>query len=44
MRCLEKEGVRHVFGIPGEETLALNAALVAVPVDHRENARLGEAL
>ena len=27
VRCLENEGVRHVFGIPGEETLALNAAL-----------------
>src|SRR5438445_13769077 len=27
VRGLENEGVRHVFGIPGEETLALNAAL-----------------
>ncbi len=27
VRCLENEGVRHVFGLPGEETLALNAAL-----------------
>jgi len=27
VRCLENEGVRYVFGIPGEETLALNAAL-----------------
>src|SRR3989441_10202513 len=27
VRCLENEGVRHVFGIPGEETLALNAAI-----------------
>ncbi len=27
VRCLESEGVRHVFGIPGEETLALNDAL-----------------
>jgi len=27
VKCLENEGVRHVFGIPGEETLALNAAL-----------------
>jgi acetolactate synthase-1/2/3 large subunit len=27
VRCLENEGVRFVFGIPGEETLALNAAL-----------------
>src|SRR5712691_2048435 len=23
VKCLENEGVRHVFGIPGEETLAL---------------------
>jgi thiamine pyrophosphate-dependent acetolactate synthase large subunit-like protein len=22
--CLEREGVRYVFGVPGEETLALN--------------------
>src|SRR5436853_496750 len=29
VRCLENEGVRHVFGIPGEETLALTAALAA---------------
>ena len=27
VKCLENEGVSHVFGIPGEETLALNAAL-----------------
>jgi acetolactate synthase I/II/III large subunit len=27
VKCLENEGVKHVFGIPGEETLALNAAL-----------------
>src|SRR5256885_14518723 len=27
VRCLENEGVRFVFGIPGEETLALNEAL-----------------
>jgi acetolactate synthase-1/2/3 large subunit len=25
--CLEAEGVRHVFGVPGEETLDLNHAL-----------------
>ena len=29
VRCLENEGVRYVFGIPGEETLELNAALDA---------------
>jgi acetolactate synthase-1/2/3 large subunit len=27
VRCLEAEGVRHVFGIPGEETLDLNHSL-----------------
>jgi acetolactate synthase I/II/III large subunit len=27
VRCLENEGVRYVFGIPGEETLGLNDAL-----------------
>jgi acetolactate synthase I/II/III large subunit len=27
VRCLENEGVRYVFGIPGEETLDLGAAL-----------------
>ena len=27
VRCLENEGVSHVFGLPGEETLAVNAAL-----------------
>src|SRR5437773_9282641 len=27
VKCLENEGVRYVFGIPGEETLELNAAL-----------------
>lgn len=27
VRCLEKEGVRFVFGLPGEETLDINDAL-----------------
>ena len=27
VECLEAEGVRHVFGIPGEETLDLNESL-----------------
>ena len=27
VHCLENEGVRYVFGIPGEETLDLNEAL-----------------
>ncbi|MBI3521873.1 MAG: acetolactate synthase large subunit [Chloroflexi bacterium] len=27
VRCLENEGVHHVFGLPGEETLALGLAL-----------------
>jgi len=28
IRCLEREGVEYVFGVPGEETLDLNEALV----------------
>ena len=28
VRCLEHEGVRFIFGVPGEETLALTDALV----------------
>jgi acetolactate synthase-1/2/3 large subunit len=41
VRCLEAEGVRHVFGIPGEETLDLNHALADssiefVPVRHEQ--------
>ena len=27
VECLEAEGVRYVFGIPGEETLDLNQSL-----------------
>jgi acetolactate synthase-1/2/3 large subunit len=39
--CLAAEGVEYVFGIPGEETLDLNAALAAsdvrfVPVRHEQ--------
>src|ERR1044072_7158072 len=39
VECLEAEGVTHVFGIPGEETLDLNESLEApwvgfVPVRH----------
>ena len=41
MECLEAEGVRYVFGIPGEETLDLNASLEEssiefVPVRHEQ--------
>ena len=41
VECLEAEGVRHVFGIPGEETLDLNASLADssiefVPVRHEQ--------
>ena len=32
IRCLEQEGVRYVFGVPGEETLDLNDALLDSPV------------
>src|SRR5919109_3840473 len=41
VECLEAEGVRYVFGIPGEETLDLNQSLEAssiefVPVRHEQ--------
>ena len=43
IQCLEAEGVRYVFGIPGEETLDLNEALDRssiefVPVRHEQGA------
>src|SRR5947207_10105503 len=41
VECLEAEGVRYVFGIPGEETLDLNQSLADsavsfVPVRHEQ--------
>ena len=33
VRCLQAEGVRHVFGIPGEETLDLNHSLAQSAID-----------
>jgi len=41
VECLEAEGVRYVFGIPGEETLDLNASLARssisfIPVRHEQ--------
>src|ERR671915_2429666 len=41
VECLEAEGVKHVFGIPGEETLDLNESLWKssiefVPVRHEQ--------
>ncbi|MDQ6730544.1 MAG: thiamine pyrophosphate-binding protein, partial [Actinomycetota bacterium] len=41
VQCLEAEGVRYVFGIPGEETLDLNESLAGstvefVPVRHEQ--------
>src|ERR1051325_10313978 len=33
VECLEAEGVEHVFGIPGEETLDLNQALADSPIE-----------
>src|SRR3954469_18876737 len=41
VECLEAEGVKHVFGIPGEETLDLNASLqdssiAFMPVRHEQ--------
>jgi acetolactate synthase-1/2/3 large subunit len=43
VRCLEREGVRYVFGVPGEETLEVNDALARssvtfVPVRHEQAA------
>src|SRR2546428_353321 len=43
VRCLEREGVRYVFGVPGEETLHVNEALARssiqfVPVRHEQAA------
>src|SRR5919109_1215260 len=44
VRCLENEGVRYVFGIPGEETLDLNEALeqsatvTFIPTRHEQGA------
>src|SRR5438552_16197153 len=43
VECLEAEGVKHVFGIPGEETLDLNESLADssiefVPVRHEQGA------
>src|ERR671930_46121 len=43
VECLEAEGVKHVFGIPGEETLDLNESLAKssvefVPVRHEQGA------
>src|SRR4051812_1815070 len=41
VECLEAEGVKHVFGIPGEETLDLNESLAEssiqfIPVRHEQ--------
>src|SRR5215217_5908572 len=41
VECLEAEGVKHVFGIPGEETLDLNESLSSssiefIPVRHEQ--------
>src|SRR4030095_6820580 len=43
VRCLQREGVRYVFGVPGEETLDVNDALARssvrfVPVRHEQAA------
>src|SRR3954462_15371960 len=41
VECLEAEGVKHVFGIPGEETLDLNdwlsrSSIEFIPVRHEQ--------
>ena len=33
VECLEAEGAKHVFGIPGEETLDLNESLARSSID-----------
>jgi acetolactate synthase-1/2/3 large subunit len=43
VRCLEREGVRYVFGVPGEETLDINDALARsaiqfIPTRHEQAA------
>lgn len=44
VQCLQNEGVRYVFGIPGEETLELNEALAQnahltfIPTRHEQGA------
>jgi hypothetical protein len=43
VRCLEREGVEYVFGVPGEETLDLNNALADskirfIPTRHEQGA------
>jgi acetolactate synthase-1/2/3 large subunit len=45
VRCLENEGVRYVFGVPGEETLALmdalsNSSITFVLTRHEQGAAL----
>jgi acetolactate synthase-1/2/3 large subunit len=32
VKCLENEGVKFVYGIPGEETLAIMDALLDSPI------------
>ena len=51
VRCLEAEGVTHIFGVPGELIPALEEAfrqegpaLIAVPVDYAENLKLTKRL
>ncbi len=43
VRCLEREGVEYVFGVPGEETLDINNALLDskirfIPTRHEQGA------
>jgi acetolactate synthase-1/2/3 large subunit len=42
VRCLENEGVRYVFGVPGEEILDIlesltQSTLTFVPTRHEQN-------
>lgn len=43
VRCLEHEGVRYVFGVPGEETLDLmdaflDSSITFIPTRHEQGA------
>ena len=36
IQCLENEGVTEIFGIPGEENLAVMDALLSSPIQKSE--------
>jgi len=40
IRCLENEGVRYVFGLPGEENLHVLEALKQSSIHHHVTSRV----